>query len=91
MAVKSAVWPSVVGTRRCGESRRLQIRTRPGIVLRMVVEAIADIETNALEVVVHLEIDDARDRIGAVHRGSAAGQNVDALDEVSGNLVEVRA
>ena len=77
--------------RRYGKAGCLEILNRAAVVLRVIVEAIVRIKTKTFEMIVHFEVDDARDRVGAVHRGCAAGQNVDLLDEVGGNLVEVRA
>jgi len=41
------------------------------------------------EVLLHDEVDDARDGIGTVCRRRTAGDDFDALDEAGGNLIEI--
>jgi len=59
-------------------------------MLVMVVEAVVRIDANALEVIVHHEIDGTRNGISAVHRGCTARQHVHALHECGRNLVQIR-
>ena len=47
------------------------------------------VDAQAAEVGVHDEVDDAGDRVGAVHRRRAAGQHVDALDQRGRDEVDV--
>ena len=60
------------------------------VVLVVVVHAVVGAELHAFKVVVELEVHDARDRVRAVHRRRAAGQDVDGLDELGRDLVDVR-
>ncbi len=60
-----------------------------GVLLLVIVEAAVGVDLQALEAVVHDEVPDARDRIGAVHRRCAAGQELHALDQRRRDLVEV--
>ena len=60
------------------------------IVVLVLVEVVAGIDPDALEVGVENEVHHARDRVRPVHRGSAARQHVHPLDERGGNLVDVR-
>ena len=55
----------------------------------MVVSVAVPVELYALEMVVHDEVDDARDGIRAVDRRRAAGQHFDALDQRRRNGVDV--
>ena len=55
----------------------------------VLVEAIGRIETNAFEVGVHDEVDNTGHSVGTVGCRSTAGQNFDALDERSRDLVKV--
>ena len=47
------------------------------------------VDAYALEVIVHDEVDHARDRIGAVHRRGAAGQYINSIHERRRDLIEV--
>ncbi len=58
-------------------------------VVLVLVEAVLGVELHALEVLLHDEVDDAADRVRAVHGRGAAGQDFDALDHRGRNLVEV--
>ena len=53
------------------------------------VETILPAELNAFEVILHDEVDDTGDRVGAVHRRRTAGDDFRTLDERGGNRVEV--
>jgi hypothetical protein len=55
----------------------------------VLVEPVLRVDADTFEVSVHDEVHDARDRIRAVHRGCAARQYFDALDERRGHLVQV--
>ena len=59
------------------------------VVVVVLVHAVLRIEPHAFELVVHDEVDDAGDRVGAVHGGRAARQHFDALDQRRRNLVQV--
>ena len=61
------------------------------VVLLVHVPAVVKVEPHALEMGVHDEVDDTRDRVGAVRGRGAAGQHVDALDHGRRDLVDVRA
>jgi len=63
---------------------------RERVVVVMPVPADASIDLQALEVLLHDEIDDAADGVGAIGRRRAASQHFDALYQRRGNLVEVR-
>jgi hypothetical protein len=52
--------------------------------------AVGDAAAHALELLVDDEVDKTGDSVGAVHRGGAAGENVDALDQRGWDVVEVR-
>ena len=86
---QSRFWPPVklpgIGMPGCA--------TRLGKVVGLAVHVltVVKIEPHALEVRVHDEVDDARDRVGAVRGGRAAGQHVDALDHGRRDLVDVGA
>ena len=55
----------------------------------MVEVAVLGINLNAFEVFLHDEVDDARNGVRTVHGRCAAGQNVNAVDELAGDEVEV--
>ncbi len=59
------------------------------VVLVVLVQAVLRVDAHALEVVVHDEVDDAGDSIGAVHGRSAARQHFDTLDQRRRDLVEI--
>ena len=59
------------------------------VVLLVVVAAVVQVDLEALEPVVHDEVHDSGDRIGAVDCRCAAGQQLDALDQRHRDLVEV--
>ena len=54
------------------------------VVVVVLVEAVLGVEFNALEVLLHDEVDDAADRVRSVHGGRAAGQDFDPLDHAAG-------
>ena len=60
-------------------------------VVVVVVAAVLVVHAEALEVVLHEEVDDAGDRVRTVGGGGAASQHFDAADEGARNLVDVRA
>ncbi len=60
------------------------------LIVLVTVVAVVRIHPHALEMRIHDEVDHARDGVGAVHGGCAAGQHVDALNHGRGNLVDVR-
>ena len=47
------------------------------------------VETKTVEIGIHDEVDDARDRVRTVHRRCAAGEDFDALQHRSGDNVDV--
>ncbi len=65
------------------------VRDVVGVVV-VLVHAVLSIEPHAFELVVHDEVDDARDGIGAVYGGRAARQHFDALDQRGRYLIQVR-
>ena len=86
---------------RQGVLRRIAFReTRNGVaqlgaaraaeVVLVPVEAVLGRDLNALEVLLHDEVDDAGDRVRAVHGRCAAGEDVDPLDHLRRDLVDVR-
>jgi hypothetical protein len=54
------------------------------VVLAVLVDRVLRVDAHALEVLVHDEVDDAADGVGAVNGRGAAGQHVDAFDEAVG-------
>jgi hypothetical protein len=56
----------------------------------VLVHAVLRIDPHAFELVVHDEVDDACDCVGAVHGGRTARQHFDALDQRRRNLIEIR-
>ena len=60
-----------------------------GVRVAVIVDAGVRHQLHALEVIVELEVHHACDRIRAVHRRGAAGQNFDAVDERHRNLIDV--
>ncbi len=56
----------------------------------VLIEAVLRIDAHAFEVVVHDEVHDTGDGIGAVYGGCAARQHFDTLDQRGRNLVEIR-
>ena len=76
-----------------GEAGRAVDQAGDVLVLQVVVvliEAVLGVEADAFEIVVHDEVDDAGDGVGAVHRGGAAGQHFDTVDEQGRHGVDVR-
>ena len=66
--------------------------TAPGTaeVVLVPVEVVLGRDLDALEVLLHDEVDDAGHRVRAVHGRCAAGEDVDALDHLRRDLVDVR-
>ncbi len=58
-------------------------------MLLVIVEAAVDVDLEALEAVVHDEVHDPRDRIGAIDGRCAAGQQFHPLDQRRRDLVQV--
>jgi hypothetical protein len=63
---------------------------RPAEVVLVPVHVVLAGDLDPFEVLLHDEVDDARDGIGAVHGRGAARQDVDALDHRGRDLVDVR-
>ena len=59
------------------------------VVLIVLIETVLAVDLDALKVLFQDEIDDARDRIGAVGGRCAARHHVDPLDQRRRNLVDV--
>ncbi len=68
-------------------ARRDREQTLPGIAIAG--DPGLGAHPHAIEMIVHDEVDHARDRVGAVDSGFAAGQHVDVLNEVAGDGVDV--
>ena len=84
----------VAGRRReVGAVRRVEGSQRGldalGVPVAVVVDTAIGDEFDALEMIVELEVDDARDRVRAVNRRCAAGQHFDAVDQGVGDHVDV--
>ena len=55
----------------------------------MVVHAVVEVDLETFEVGIEDKVHNARDRVRTVHRRSTAGQHIDALDQSSGDEVDV--
>jgi hypothetical protein len=70
-----------------------RVRIVDGLYGRLVVVmhegAELTIELDALEVLLHYEVDDASRGVGAINGGGTAGHDIDALDHCRRNLVQV--
>ena len=55
----------------------------------MLLEVVAGVDLHTLEMGVENEVHHARYRVRTVHRGGTTGEDVDALDQRRGNLVDV--
>ena len=84
------VLPGVDGVRRLLRAKGAEVAEIGLVVVLVVVEAVVGVDLDALVVRVEDKVDHARDRVGAVHRGRAAGEHVGALDERRRDLVDVR-
>ena len=60
------------------------------VVLIVLIETVLAVDLDSLEVLFQNEIDDARDRIGAVGGRGAARHHIDSLHQRRRNLVDVR-
>src|SRR5690348_11791270 len=55
----------------------------------MPVAAILRVHLDALEILLHHEVDDARDGVRSVRRRRSAGQDFDVPDQWNGNLIDI--
>ncbi len=62
---------------------------RGGVAVVVLEGVVLDFASDPLELGVQDEVDDARDRVGAVHGGSTAGEDVHPLHERGGDEVQV--
>src|SRR6201999_4414407 len=53
-------------------------------------DVVFGVDLDAFEVRVQYEVDDTRDGVGAVHSRGAAREDVHALDQSGGDLIDVR-
>ena len=60
-----------------------------GVMVVVVVLVELAIKLNALEVLLHDEVDDAGDGVGTVSRGRSAGDDFDSLDQAGGDLIKI--
>jgi hypothetical protein len=59
----------------------IQAATNARVAIMVLIGADLAVEADAFEFGVDDKVDDARDRVGTVHRGGAAGEHFDALDQ----------
>ena len=69
---------------------RAQICEVGGVVVLMIVKAVATVDLDAFVMRIQYEVDDAGDGVCTVDCRSAARQNIDAVDEIRWNLVDIR-
>ena len=60
-----------------------------GIAVAVLVEAVLAVEPDALEIIIHDEVDDTGHGVGPVDRGGAAGEDFNALDQSRRDQVEI--
>ena len=95
-AIDCAVRPDITGNVVSRYAARVGNTARPDnvggplrVVLLVVIEAVVQVDLQAFEPVVHDEVNDAGDCIGAIHSRCTARKQLDALDERCRDLVQV--
>ena len=74
---------------RDGSCAGIEQRRQEFVTIIVLINAVIAVEPDSGEILVHDEVDDARDRVRAVGRRRAAGQHFDALDQRRRDEVEI--